>query len=1186
MICALAMLTAMMPSAVWAETPVPETTVITEEASTPTATPAATDSTEQPADNSGETPVASPLPTDQEQPATATDTGDAQPAETPAASPDPTATPVPTAEAPAEDDAEMPADDDLSAGQAQPAATPLPDATMETADTPAAGSNDLSAGAPVQTLDETPVTVPKDFIITAGMPSADIKTILENAAASETKVAQINAGTYESGFTVQGITLYVNGDVHVNGGISLKNATVKGLNSVEAGQEIPDKIYVTTTSEVTVNTATLDSVKFEVTGSVHNYLIYWQSGDFIVKDAYLSASNNTIGCGMFVGGGTSSNKFMAFNSELHFDNNVQGNGGSGIWANADGNSSPVFEFTGCKVTINNNGLNGFMGAPAPFLGTAPTPRFTFINTDVEACGNGSADDDGEGDGFSYGYITLKNTDGGKYTFNVSENDNNGLDGGRTNNAALNADGYNIIANGNGNHGLSISKLNADTTACTLNNCTVDASGNGYFGIYLKQPAEITDTTITANGNDSTGIYVTKAANITNSSVTANENGSYGMNVSQAVNVAGSSITTNGNSDTGFRFSAYSSNLTLDGASTLTANNNGKSGMYFYGSTGTLDGVLTATGNLGGGLYIDRGTLNVNNSASSIVKNNTTETGTYSKTGGKGGGVYNKGTVTLAPGVSLYNNHASIAGDDLYNEEGASTTFSPVGSDWELDDDGHAIDGWYKDNVDQRWNLHDLEKYYVVPFTDFVDGVATVTKLTSLKAAYTETAVLQPADMTIYMGGEHGYEGVSEENGTISGSNSLPEPGYYITLPDSVNEALKNVGLIVDGAPANLSQYLTIHTVGTENNYTWTLAPYGNTYSAAFNKYIYAIVPTEGSASFRLNFTDADGNVTSSDEFAPAAEGSLHNEYTMDVYPGLVDLHQVIIEVTLPDGTSYCCTMDTEPGKLNVRYVTGSQESVVTPAYTDIAQASLDDDATKPALNNAYVIKDADTRFFINGSDVDVNENGFAQVSLLFDDIVSNTNTEGVDDYATMLTNKTLEIVGDELENVQFQAKYLDLVDSNNGNVWLTPSKDVTIYWPYPEGTDANTNFRLVHFDGMDRDMNTSDVASQINNANIETLEVKTDEYGISFATDSFSPYVLVWGDTPTETTPDNNDESSPAPAATPAPTAAPVVATAAATSAVIPQTGDSMPIGLLVGLLIVAAVAFVVLLILYKRRKR
>lgn len=1154
MICALAMLTAMMPSAVWAETPVPETTVITEEASTPTATPAATDSTEQPADNSGETPVASPLPTDQEQPATATDTGDTQPAETPAASPDPTATPVPTAEAPAEDDAEMPADDDLSAGQAQPTATPLPDATEETADAPAANSNGLASIAPAQTLDETPVTVPNEFIITADMSSDKIKTILEKAAASETKVAQINAGTYESGFTVQDITLYVNGKVCVKGGISLKSATVKGLNPVQEGQEIPDKIYVTTTSEVTVDTATLDSVKFEVTGSVHNYLIHWQSGNFVVKDAYLSASNNTNGCGLYAGGGTLGSEFRAYNSELHFDYNVQGDGGAGIWANGDGNPNAIFKFTGCNVTLNNNGLNGFMGV----YGSSHIPQFIFTNTNVQACGNGSEFDNGEGDGFSYGYITLLNTDGGEYTFEVSNNDNNGLDGGHANNAALNADGYKIIANGNGNYGLCISQLNPDKATCTLNNCIVEANGNGDHGIYLKRSAEITNTTITANNNGNDGLHLlTSSDNLTLD--------------------AASTLTANNNGNNGLYFFASNGNLTLDAASALTANSNAKSGVYFYGKTGTLDGVLTTNDNQDSGLYICRGTFNVNNGTSAIMGN---------QSNNKGGGVYNKGTVTLAPGVSLYNNHASVAGDDLYNEEGASITFSPVGSDWELDDDGHAIDGWYKDNVDQRWNLHDLEKYYVEPFTDFADGVAIVTGLTSLKAAYTETAVLQPADMTIYMGGEHGYEGVSEENGTISGSNSLPEPGYYITLPDSVNEALKNAGLIVDGAPANLSQYLTIHTVGNENNYTWTLAPYGNTYSAAFNKYIYAIVPGDNTSPFRLNFTDADGNVTSSDEFAPAAEGSLHNEYTMDVYPGLVDLHQIVIEVTLPNGTSYCCTMDTEPGKLNVRYVTGSQESVVTPAYTDIAQASLDDDATKPALNNAYVIKDADTRFFINGSDVDVNENGFAQVSLLFDDIVSNTNTEGVDDYATMLTNKTLEIIGDELENVQFQAKYLDLVDSNNGNVWLTPSKDVTIYWPYPEGTDANTNFRLVHFDGMDRDMNTSDVASQINNANIETLEVKTDEYGISFATDSFSPYVLVWGDTPTETTPDNNDESSPAPAATPAPTAAPVVAAAAATSAVIPQTGDSMPIGLLVGLLIVAAIAFVVLLILYKRRKR
>lgn len=76
MICALAMLTAMMPSAVWAETPVPETTVITEEASEPTATPAAT---EQPVADGETTTVDSNSPTDTT----------AQPTETPAVSPAP-----------------------------------------------------------------------------------------------------------------------------------------------------------------------------------------------------------------------------------------------------------------------------------------------------------------------------------------------------------------------------------------------------------------------------------------------------------------------------------------------------------------------------------------------------------------------------------------------------------------------------------------------------------------------------------------------------------------------------------------------------------------------------------------------------------------------------------------------------------------------------------------------------------------------------------------------------------------------------------------------------------------------------------------------------------------------------------------------------------------------------------------
>lgn len=65
-------------------------------------------------------------------------------------------------------------------------------------------------------------------------------------------------------------------------------------------------------------------------------------------------------------------------------------------------------------------------------------------------------------------------------------------------------------------------------------------------------------------------------------------------------------------------------------------------------------------------------------------------------------------------------------------------------------------------------------------------MAQATGLLYLKAAHSETAAVQPADITIYMGGTSGYEGVAKEDGTISGSSSLPKPGCSITLPDSVN----------------------------------------------------------------------------------------------------------------------------------------------------------------------------------------------------------------------------------------------------------------------------------------------------------------------------------------------------------------------------------------------------------------
>ena len=82
-----------------------------------------------------------------------------------------------------------------------------------------------------------------------------------------------------------------------------------------------------------------------------------------------------------------------------------------------------------------------------------------------------------------------------------------------------------------------------------------------------------------------------------------------------------------------------------------------------------------------------------------------ETGTvmYNSGKGYGGGVYNEGTSVLGNNVSLYNNHAVKAGDDIYNADGASITFGNVGSNWILDDCNHTINGWYDDAEESRWN---------------------------------------------------------------------------------------------------------------------------------------------------------------------------------------------------------------------------------------------------------------------------------------------------------------------------------------------------------------------------------------------------------------------------------------------------------------------------------------------------
>ena len=547
----------------------------------------------------------------------------------------------------------------------------------------------------VNTLPETPE-------ITPGMDQNKINEILKSEATEIT----IKAGTYSNvSINVTGKTLIVNGVVEGLTGLSLDNATLKGTNK--------DNDQIKVSGGVTFkNGVTLENVTLDITGAVHNYLLNWESGDVKVNNSYLSASDNTSGCGLYAGGGTAGSVFYANNSEVHFDHNVQGDGGSGIWANGDGNPNAAFKFENSTLTMNNNGLNGFMGVRT---GKA---TFNFINTNVTVTGNGSSTDGGEGDGFSYGYITLKNTDNGDYTFNVSGNDNNGLDGGWANNAALDAQGYHIIANDNGKIGISISKLNEGTLESSITDCTVEANGNGSYGLSVKQPCSITGSQVTANGNKSHGIYFSAY------------NGNLSINTS--------SVTTDSNTGNGIYFSGKE--LTTSGEkATIIANENTKSGLYFSGTSFTTfeNTIINLNSNQNSGLYVYKGTADLSGADVTIKENFTKFTSKYS-TDGNGGGIRNQGTLALPNGAKVYNNHAETSGDDIYNANGATiTNLSSVGTDWILDDCNDLIDGWYDDSAKVegnantgRWEMHDETQRHILPFTE-----STISEVTALKAAH-------------------------------------------------------------------------------------------------------------------------------------------------------------------------------------------------------------------------------------------------------------------------------------------------------------------------------------------------------------------------------------------------------------------------------------------------------------------
>ena len=465
------------------------------------------------------------------------------------------------------------------------------------------------------------------------------------------------------------------------------------------------------------------------------------------------------------------------------------------------------------------------------------------------------------------------------------------------------------------------------------------------------------------------------------------------------------------------------------------------------------------------------------------------------------GVYSyNGSYTSYPSTTdvssakIYNNNATTSADDIYNN-GANIVISDVEAGLKLNDCGHFIDGWYADNEGGRWEAH-TEPVYAEKYTVTESGT---TDTLSLKAAHgvldedADKVSISPADITIYMGADGGYESVIPgEGGNAQENNGLPEPGYYITLPDWVNALLD--GETDTSGAVDLSSRLTFtYGVGEEHR-VWNLERYhkdGD--SEAYKRYVYRLVPGANQVNVRLEFKDEDGNITTSESFDPAP-GTLHQEYTMTIYPGALDQGEVKASIEIDD-KDYTFDVIVKPGVLSIRGVTGEEDTV-----------SLDGGVSTESGFSASVPED--TTYTINGSDIGLNDQ--SGVQLLVDELVQHEDDDITQQIFDAMTDRALEAISAELGNVNTDFAYMNLVDTNNGNVYVTANNPVTVTWPYPAGTDSNDTFYIVHFTDMNRGTNLTEGA--IESAAVESLETENTENGIRFTVNSFSPFVLVWSD--------------------------------------------------------------------------
>ena len=309
------------------------------------------------------------------------------------------------------------------------------------------------------------------------------------------------------------------------------------------------------------------------------------------------------------------------------------------------------------------------------------------------------------------------------------------------NAALNLENAKLTLDGTGTksnvHAIyfgSNNKLNLNNSTLIIKNYTQDAlewdGGDGGYNVNLVNSTFISDNNrsgftgtfyatidnstvkvLNSKGNGSNGTYYTIK---NNSNVLFDNSGNWGISAWRIDMTNNSTLTATNNGYSGI----WTRVLNVDSTCTLIANSNGtkafsaatNAGIFFQGNgtyTSTIEkgAKVEIKNNAGSGIYTKQNIGNLTILAGEIT-NNGTGSVNKSKIGASlGGGIYNVGTLIIGEDVNIYNNHAEVAGDDIYNGEKGIIDFKDVKDNWILDDCNDKINNWYDDSKDNRWNAH-------------------------------------------------------------------------------------------------------------------------------------------------------------------------------------------------------------------------------------------------------------------------------------------------------------------------------------------------------------------------------------------------------------------------------------------------------------------------------------------------